>query len=79
MTCVCNIPDTSMVISGDDIGCVKLWDLNYMRCLQSIKIAKNLQQINCNGPYLMYADSRLNMLPMDNQTLIKDSTSEKCQ
>ena len=45
LTCVCNIPDTSMIISGDDIGFVKLWDLNYMRCLQSIKIAKNLQQI----------------------------------
>ena len=33
LSCVCNIPNTSMVISGDDIGNVKLWDLNYMRCL----------------------------------------------
>ena len=71
LTCICNVPSTSMVITGDDIGWVKLWDLNYMRCLQGLRIAKNLQQIYCNGSQLIYADSRLNMLEMDNSKFIK--------
>lgn len=36
-----------------------------MRCLQSIKIAKGLTQISCNGNMLIYADSRINTIPMD--------------
>ena len=68
-----------MIISGDDIGFVKLWDLNYMRCLQSIKIAKNLQQIDCTGEHLIYADSRLNMIPMDSKTVPVQEAQEKCQ
>lgn len=68
-----------MIISGDDVGWVKLWDLNYMRCLQGLKIAKNLQQISCNGSQLLYADSRLNTLPMDNQARIRTKEQEKSQ
>lgn len=34
LTTICNIPNTAMIITGDDLGYVKLWDLNYMRCLQ---------------------------------------------
>lgn len=66
MTCVSNIPDSSMIVSGDDIGYLKLWDLNYMRCLQSIKIAKGLTQMSCTGSLLIYADSRINTIPIDN-------------
>ena len=62
LTCVSNIPDTSMIVSGDDIGYLKLWDLNYMRCLQSIKIAKNLSQLSCYNNMLLYADSRICLL-----------------
>lgn len=65
LTCVSNIGDTSMIVSGDDIGYLKLWDLNYMRCLQSIKIAKNLAQLSCFNNMLLYADSRINMIPID--------------
>ena len=54
-----------MIVSGDDIGYLKLWDLNYMRCLQSIKIAKNLAQLSCYNNMLLYADSRINMIPID--------------
>lgn len=54
-----------MIVSGDDIGYLKLWDLNYMRCLQSIKIAKNLSQLACYNTMLLYADSRINMIPID--------------
>jgi hypothetical protein len=55
-----------MIVSGDDIGYLKLWDLNYMRCLQSIKIAKGLTQMSCTGSLLIYADSRINTIPIDN-------------
>jgi len=54
-----------MIISGDDIGHLKLWDLNYMRCLQSIKIAKNLTQLSCSDGTLVYSDSRINTIPME--------------
>lgn len=36
-----------------------------MRCLQSIRIAKGLTQLSCNGQVLIYADSRINTIPMD--------------
>lgn len=65
LSCVCNIPTTSMIISGDDIGNVKLWDLNYMRCLEGEKIAKNLHQIICHDNKLVYADSRINVVLME--------------
>lgn len=48
-----------------------------MRCLQSIKIAKNLIQVYCNGRQLIFADSRLNTMLMDNP--LKLWGSEKMQ
>lgn len=54
-----------MIVTGDDIGFLKLWDLNYMRCLQSIKIAKGLTQLSCSDNTLIYADSRINTIPID--------------
>lgn len=54
-----------MIVTGDDIGVLKLWDLNYMRCLQSIKIAKALTKLACNDGTLIYADSRINAIPID--------------
>lgn len=54
-----------MIISGDDIGHVKLWELNYMRCLQGIRIAKGITQISCSNNTLFYADSRINTIPLD--------------
>jgi hypothetical protein len=71
-----------MIVSGDDIGFLKLWDLNYMRCLQSIKIAKGLTQMSCTGSLLIYADSRINTIPIDNSVngqsrLVKMQMSEE--
>lgn len=48
-----------------------------MRCLQSIKIAKGLTQISCNGNMLIYADSRINTIPMDTSTNALNKPSKK--
>lgn len=53
-----------MIVSGDDIGYLKLWDLNYMRCLQSVKIAKKLIEVSCCDGMLVYSDSRINTIPI---------------
>lgn len=66
-----------MIISGDDIGHVKLWELNYMRCLQGIKIAKSLTQISCSDNLLIYADSRINTIPMDSSAHAKNKIIKK--
>lgn len=68
LTCITNIPDTPMIITGDDIGHIKLWELNYMRCLQGIRIAKNLNGLHSNGSMLIYSDSRINTIPIDNHS-----------
>ena len=39
-----------------------------MRCLQGIRIAKGLTELSCNGNMLMYADSRINTIPIDNNS-----------
>lgn len=77
LTCAANLPGTSMIISGDDIGHLKLWDLNYMRCLQSIKIAKSLTQLSCSDGTLVYADSRINTIPMDGTLSFKNKIKPK--
>lgn len=77
LTCVSNLPGTSMIVSGDDIGHLKLWDLNYMRCLQSIKIAKSLTQLSCSDGILVYADSRINTIPMDGSLGFKHKNKQK--
>lgn len=66
-----------MIVSGDDIGHLKLWDLNYMRCLQSIKIAKSLTQLSCSDGMLVYADSRINIIPMDGALNSKFRSKQK--
>ena len=43
-----------------------------MRCIQSTKIAKSLIQIECTGKQLLFADSRLNCLLMDNPSKIDE-------
>lgn len=66
-----------MIVTGDDIGHLKLWDLNYMRCLQSIKIAKSLTKLSCNDGTLIYADSRINTIPMDGALSGKNRVSNR--
>ena len=33
---------SSIVVTGDDAGIVRVWDLKYIRCLQVIKLAKEI-------------------------------------
>lgn len=36
-----------------------------MRCLQVIRVSKWLGNLQCIGNYLIYSDSRLNIIPVD--------------
>jgi hypothetical protein len=53
------------MITGDDIGEIRIWELTRMRCIQSIKLTKWLGQLRLAGQKLFYSDSRINALQID--------------
>ena len=53
------------MITGDDTGEVRIWELSYMRCVQSVKINKWLGGIKFIGDQLLYSDSRINLLKVE--------------
>lgn len=60
------VPGTSSIITGDDCGFIRVWELNYMRCVQVIKLSKFLNIMECIGDELIFADSRMNVVSMEN-------------
>lgn len=65
ITCVDSIESNTLLISGDDLGEIRIWELAYMRCVQSIKLSKWLGGIRLMGDRLYYSDSRINVMQLD--------------
>lgn len=49
ITCVDSQQNGSLMITGDDIGEIRIWELTRMRCIQSIKLTKWLGQLRLAG------------------------------
>lgn len=54
--------DEGLIVTGDDRGTMKIWDLKTLRCQQVIKVANTINKIECIGSTLLYADSRINIM-----------------
>lgn len=65
ITCIDSIESNTLLITGDDLGEVRIWELAYMRCVQSIKLSKWLGGIRLVGDKLYYSDSRINLMQLD--------------
>lgn len=53
------------MVTGDDVGEIRIWEVTYMRCVQSVKITKWLCGIKLIGNKLFYSDSRINVMELD--------------
>jgi WD40 repeat protein len=63
VTCVCDIENSSMICTGDDVGCIRVWDLRMMRCIQVVKAARWLGHLlYIPDEKLIFTDSRVNMM-----------------
>lgn len=67
VTCIDSVATSSLVVTGDDIGEVRIWELNYMRCLQVVSIAKSFRSLAFIGDRLLFSDGRINILQLDHQ------------
>ena len=65
ITCVDSVEHNSLIATGDDSGEIRIWELTYMRCIQSIKLTKWLGGIKFIGNHLLYSDSRINLLKLE--------------
>jgi WD40 repeat protein len=65
ITCVDSLGHNTLMATGDDTGEIRIWELSYMRCVQSIKLAKWLGGIRFVGEQLLYTDSRVNLLQLE--------------
>jgi WD40 repeat protein len=57
--------DDGFVVSGDDRGSLRIWDLNHFRCQQVLKVGNTLTTLECFQGHLIFADSRLNLLHLE--------------
>lgn len=64
ITCITNLSE-GFIVSGDDRGTLRIWDLNNLRCQQVLKVAKSLSLLDCIESTLIMADSRLNMMQLE--------------
>lgn len=62
VTCVNEIKNTNYILSGDDSGEVRIWELNFMKCIQVVKVSKYINDLYCTGDKLIFSDSRLNTM-----------------
>lgn len=69
-TIISSIADLSdgLIVTGDDRGTMKVWDLQSLRCQQVIKVANTINKIECIGSNLIYSDSRINLLKVEQLT-----------
>jgi WD40 repeat protein len=65
VTCADSLHEAPLLVTGDDAGEIRVWELTYMRCLQSVKLARWLGGIKLIGEHLLYSDSRINLLPLE--------------
>lgn len=47
---------------------MKIWDLKNLRCQQVIKVANTINKIECIGSNLLYSDSRINIMKIEQLT-----------
>lgn len=63
-----SVGKSSVVVTGDDRGWVRMWDLRGARCLQTVRIGvKEVRQLLCFGDKLVIGDNRLSVLTIDNR------------
>lgn len=65
VTAVTSIWETSVCVTGDDQGYIRMWDLAYMRCFQVIRLSREINILHSMGPWLIFGDKRINMVPVD--------------
>lgn len=64
ITCIDSFQNNTIMVTGDDAGEIRVWELTYMRCLQSLKLTRWLGGIKLIDSHLLYSDSRINLLPL---------------
>lgn len=65
ITCVDSLQGTTILMTGDDNGEIRIWELGYMRCLQALKLTRWLGGIRFIADHLLYSDSRINLLKLE--------------
>ena len=77
VTAVQTVEKTPMVISTDDLGCVKVWDLRTMSCLQTVELgAKTIvhtvvDMYECGR--IAFVGARINILEFEDLIYIKNN------
>ena len=54
-----------IVISGDDKGNLRFWDLGKMRCQQVLHVSNTLTFLEYFQGNLIFGDSRLNLIKLE--------------
>ena len=64
---ITSITDLSdgIVISGDDKGNLRIWDLGKMRCQQVLHVSNSLTLLEYFQGNLIFGDSRLNLIKLE--------------
>lgn len=61
-----NVGLSSIVVTGDDKGYIKLWDLKHLRCYQTLRLStKEICQLINIEDKLVYGDNRISFLSFD--------------
>jgi len=72
ITAVQVIEKTPMLVSADDIGTMKVWDIRQLRCIQSIELGGKaiIHTIidMCDKGRVCYVSSRINFFEFENST-----------
>jgi len=63
ITSVADLMDGT-IVTGDDRGNLRIWDLNALRCYQTFRIANFITHLVCLNYSLFFSDSRLNQLQL---------------
>ena len=55
--------NTSLIVTGDDTGCIRVWDLRTLKCVQVVKVARWLSYLlYIPESKLIFTDSRINLI-----------------
>lgn len=62
VTCVSDVDNTSLIVTGDDTGSIRVWDLRTLKCVQVVKVARWLSYLlYIHESKLIFTDSRINL------------------